>query len=687
LLWKLLINSKLIDVPSPVINFSPFCDRPLRTYLTCLEGSAKGDEGCPLAAADAQVIQADFTGDSCTFTDTCICQKDFWTTNQSAAQEADTCSAIQTYITCLKGKTALACDNTTSAADLATGVETRMKALDTPVCTVTTACQCEIDAAKADISTDDKKCTAYKAEYACLYPLTTDPCVNGIAIADLKTTVGTSVTSTASCTFDDTCVCQRTYDDAARGTNQEKCAAYKTQLSCLRTAKSFGCDGTTTKSAIATAAENERAALPDSDCPAPSATCQCEVNAAKGDSSTNNKYCTVLTDLKTCLNEITTTTEVGCSNLTQTDLVKDTDTKITAAKCGSFADHVTYTMASLIVPVLIHLFIALQTYLTCLETSGKADTGCPLETADAATIETDYTDDTCSTSFTDTCICLKDFWKTDQSGALETDTCSATQTYITCLKGKTALACDGTTSAAALASAVETRMKALDNPSCNVTTACQCEIDAAKANISTDALKCTAYKAQYACLYSLTTAPCDSAITVDALKTAAAASVTSTTSCTFDDTCVCQNTYDAATKRTASDQCTAFNTELSCLRTAKSAGCDGTSTKSSIATAAETARNALTTTDCPAASSTCLCEITAAKGDTSTDANYCNVLTTLRTCLSAITTTTEAGCTTLTQADLLNDTNTKITAATCGGEHVTFAVMSLIVSVVASMFL
>ncbi|XP_067654396.1 uncharacterized protein [Haliotis asinina] len=223
-------------------------------------------------------------------------------------------------------------------------------------------------------------------------------------------------------------------------------------------------------------------------------------------------------------------------------------------------------------------------------------------------------------AFTDTCICQKDFWKTDQSA--ETDTCSATQTYITCLKGKTALACDGSTSVAALASAVETRLKALDNPSCNVTTACQCEIDAAKANISTDALKCTAY-----------------------------------------------------------------NTELSCLRTAKSAGCDGTSTKRSIAMAAETARNALATTDCPAASSTCLCEITAAKGDTSTDANYCNVLTSLRSCLSAITTTTEGGCTTLTQADLLNDTNTKITAATCGGEHVTFAVMSLIVSVVASMFL
>ncbi|XP_067655477.1 serine-rich adhesin for platelets-like [Haliotis asinina] len=328
----------------------------LKTYLTCLEGSGKGDDGCPPATADAALIQADFTADSCTFTDTCICQKDFWKTDQSAAQEADTCSAIQTYITCLKGKTALACDGTATVTALAAGVETRMKALDDPACTVTTACQCEIDAAKADISTDEKKCTAYKAQYACLYPLSTAPCVSTTTIDALKTAAASSVTDTTSCTFDDTCLCQRTYDSAETETNQERCAAYKTQLSCLRTAQSSGCDGTTNKSAIATAAENERAALPDADCPALSATCQCEVNAANGDASTNNKYCTVLTDLKTCLNKITTTTEVGCSTLTQADLVKDTDTKITAAKCGSSADHVTYTMASLIVPVLIHLF-------------------------------------------------------------------------------------------------------------------------------------------------------------------------------------------------------------------------------------------------------------------------------------------------------------------------------------------
>ncbi|XP_048242433.1 uncharacterized protein LOC124125806 [Haliotis rufescens] len=196
---------------------------------------------------------------------------------------------------------------------------------------------------------------------------------------------------------------------------------------------------------------------------------------------------------------------------------------------------------------------ALKTYLTCLETSAKGDAGCPLPAADAGTIETDYTADTCSTSFTDTCVCQKEFWKTDQSTG-DAAVCSASQTYIACLKGKTALPCDGTSTVITLATGVESRMNALTTPACAITDTCQCEIDYAKADISTDAKKCTA-------------------------------------------------------------------------------------------------------------------------------------LTALKICLSAITTTTQEGCSGTTQADLLTDTNTKITAATCGGEHVTFAVTSLIVSVVAGMFL
>ncbi|XP_046547925.1 uncharacterized protein PB18E9.04c-like [Haliotis rubra] len=290
---------------------------------------------------------------SCTVTTACQCELD--AAKADISTDAKKCTAYKAQFSCLSPLTTAPCVATTTIDALKAAAATSVTS--TTSCSVTTACQCELDAAKADISTDAKKCTAYKAEYACLYPLTTAPCVSGTDIAGLKTTVATSVTSTTSCTFDDTCVCQRAYDAATKGTPAEQCAAYKTELSCLRTAQSSGCDSTTAKSAIATTAETARAALAVGDCPALSATCQCEVDAAKGDASTSAKYCTVLTTLKTCLSAITTTTQKGCNSTTQAALVTDTETKITAAKCGSFADHVTYTMTSLVVPVLVHLFM------------------------------------------------------------------------------------------------------------------------------------------------------------------------------------------------------------------------------------------------------------------------------------------------------------------------------------------
>ncbi|XP_046326879.2 uncharacterized protein LOC124111273 [Haliotis rufescens] len=265
------------------------------TYLHCLEGSGKDDDGCPLPKADSDAIEADYTAASCSgvaaFTATCICQKNFWATDVETGGASAVCSATTAYIACLKGKTALACDASTTVVALATGVETRITALGSS-CTVTSACLCEITAAKADISDDTKKCTAYKAE-----------------------------------------------------------------LSCLRTAQSTGCDGTTTKSAIATASEEARAALSIGDCPALTSTCQCEVNASKGDASTSATYCTVLTTLKTCLSAITITTEAGCTSTTQAALLTDTNTKITAATCGSAADHVTFATTSLIVSVLVNMFL------------------------------------------------------------------------------------------------------------------------------------------------------------------------------------------------------------------------------------------------------------------------------------------------------------------------------------------
>ncbi|XP_071100528.1 uncharacterized protein [Haliotis cracherodii] len=134
-------------------------------------------------------------------------------------------------------------------------------------------------------------------------------------------------------------------------------SAHKTELSCLRTAQSPGCDGITTKSAIATTSETTRAALPERDCPALTSTCQCEVDAAKGAAATSATYCTVLTTLKTCLSAITTTAEAGCASTTQTALLTDANTQTTNAMCGSVADRETFAMTSLVVSVLVNMFL------------------------------------------------------------------------------------------------------------------------------------------------------------------------------------------------------------------------------------------------------------------------------------------------------------------------------------------
>ncbi|XP_046341403.2 uncharacterized protein LOC124122384 [Haliotis rufescens] len=264
----------------------------LAAYLTCLETSAKTDTGCPLATADAAVIETDYSSCSTAteFTATCKCQKEFWKTDQSA-NAAAICSAAKAYILCLKGETAVACDTSATPATLATGVETRMTGLGTTDCAIADTCQCQINTAKATITSNANKCTAYNNE-----------------------------------------------------------------LSCLRVAKSAGCDVTATKSSIATATDTARADL-QSDCTAPTSTCQCEITAAKGDTASDTQYCTLMGSLNTCLLAITTATEVGCTGTSQAALVTDTGSRTPISPCGSGGDDLKVAMTSMIVSVLACIFL------------------------------------------------------------------------------------------------------------------------------------------------------------------------------------------------------------------------------------------------------------------------------------------------------------------------------------------
>ncbi|XP_046337757.1 uncharacterized protein LOC124119315 [Haliotis rufescens] len=175
----------------------------LAKYLTCLEGSEKNDAGCQLATADATIIKTEYDSFSCSteaaFTDTCICQKDFWKTDQKSGAAA-VCGASMAYIACLKGKTNKACDGSTDVTALATGVDTRITKLGKAHCPVTPTCQCEIHNAESDISTDAKKCTALTALKTCLSAITSTTatgCITGTQ-ATLLTDTNTKLATCAA---------------------------------------------------------------------------------------------------------------------------------------------------------------------------------------------------------------------------------------------------------------------------------------------------------------------------------------------------------------------------------------------------------------------------------------------------------------------------------------------------------
>ncbi|XP_067655251.1 uncharacterized protein [Haliotis asinina] len=218
-------------------------------------------------------------------------------------------------------------------------------------------CKTEYSTAKTNASSDNAlKCTALSSYLTCLETAKND---TGCPLpSDDATAIETDYTN-ANCSFTDTCVCQKTFWATSQANDAANCTAYKAQLSCLSSAMTpTGCNGTAEKSAIAMTAETGRAALTNASsvtCPVPTSTCQCEIDAAKGDNSDNTKYCKVLTTLRSCLSVITNTTELGCATETQAALVISTGNKYTSAQCA--ADHLTFVMTSLVFSLLSTVFL------------------------------------------------------------------------------------------------------------------------------------------------------------------------------------------------------------------------------------------------------------------------------------------------------------------------------------------
>ncbi|XP_041347128.1 uncharacterized protein LOC121366975, partial [Gigantopelta aegis] len=115
-------------------------------------------------------------------------------------------------------------------------------------------CKCQVTTAKTDMSTDTKKCTAYKTELNCLWSAMGTACDSTTTKIDTVKASEKAVTGVTGCTLSETCKCQVTAAKTDMTTDTKKCTELKKELDCLVKSSSVGCDDKTTSTVIATTA-------------------------------------------------------------------------------------------------------------------------------------------------------------------------------------------------------------------------------------------------------------------------------------------------------------------------------------------------------------------------------------------------------------------------------------------------
>ncbi|XP_046332555.1 uncharacterized protein LOC124115563 isoform X2 [Haliotis rufescens] len=553
----------------------------LKGYLTCLETGTT--PGCPLTTVQAAKILSDFTSFAgCTLTDSCTCQKDYWGTDLSSSP--GDCTAAKLRASCLKTEEAVGCDGSTTVVALATTTETIITNL--AGCTVTnTACGCELAYAKADISTDALKCSEAK-----------------------------------------------------------------TYIGCLKERTDTGCDGTSTVSALITAAEGTITGLTTSVCSAIAGTpCGCESTFGKADRSDNTKLCAETKKLGGCLKTLTGT---ACAGVTVTALVTSIESSITSISgCAAVTNtacgcELAYAKADISTDAL--KCSEAKKYIGCLK--DKSGTGCDgtstvsaLITAAEGTI-TGLTTAVCSAITSTACECEATYGKADRSS--DVTKCTETKAYVNCLKDKTGTGCDATTAVAALATAAESTINAITGTPCTlVNTACYCDVQYAKSDISDNTKKCTALKNLASCLLGKTGTGCDGSTTLRSLASATSSSITTlgATVCPKTSNCDCEIAYVMADISDNTKTCTETKTLSTCIDESLNNGCGTMATRASIGTKAQEAFTDIGSTACPITDA-CQCQINFNKADVSTNTNKCSAANALSTCVGAITATTQAAC-------------------------------------------
>ncbi|XP_067654449.1 uncharacterized protein [Haliotis asinina] len=617
-----------------------------KTYLTCLETAT---DNCPQGSGQVEEIGNfySYISHNCTLTDACLCQKAYWETHLTSTGNAN-CIAAKTRISCLRGKGGLACDNTTSVAGLAVATETFIGSFG--ACTIDpgSACECEVNYVKADVSSNSKLCTQTRQFISCVAGRPGKVCMATVAeaVADAETTI-TNIPGNICAVSESACACEIAYAKSNISDSNKLCSETKVYIGCLREATGPGCNGTAIVQLI-TEAETTLTGIPDSACALNTTACGCEVTYAKADVSTQAKLCTETKAFVACLaGKIGT----GCNTSVTVDtLIKQGETILLGigAECNitgtACACEISYASANTSDD--IKLCRETKKFIGCLR--GKTGTGCDgsssvMQIATAArTILGTITDGDCSFTNT-TCGCEADFAMADISN--NTKLCNATMAFISCLAGNSQTGCDGKTSVGQLATSAEVAASAIGNCSFTAGSVCACELNYTKADIRTSSLKCKALQDFLSCLVGKSGTGCDGSTTLRTLASNIDFSLTALgqTECPRKTNCECEAAFAMADISDTKRKCTETKKLTSCILGSVTSGCGSASAKSSIGQIVESTFTDIGPKVCPL-TSTCQCEISFNKADTSDSRSTCKSLAALLRCLEAVTETTDPVC-------------------------------------------
>ncbi|XP_048242054.1 G surface protein, allelic form 156-like isoform X8 [Haliotis rufescens] len=571
------------------------------------------------------------------FTDTCQCEKTYALADISVTTTR--CTVKKTFVDCLKDKTAATCKASETVISLATTVGSTIGTDCTGF--TSSACSCELEYAKADISSDANICTAQLNLVSCLKGKTGAGCIGGTTHSLATTAFDTTIPAIASCAKTDTCTCEATY--AKTDISSDHCSAMKTFVNCLKDKSEATCKSGDTVISLATAIETP---IGTGCTDFATSACSCELGYAKADVSLPAARCTAQLNLVSCLKG---KTGAGCTAGTASTLATTAvDTTIPAIVSSGTACALTVTCtceanyAKADISSDTNHCTAMKTFVNCLKDKTEAtcksgDTVISLATAIETPIGTGCTD-----FATSACSCELGYAKADVS--LPAARCTAQLNLVSCLKGKTGAGCTAGTASTLATTAVDTTIPAIvsSGTACALTDTCTCEANYAKAVISSDANHCTALGTFVACLKTKTVTGCmGTSVTALGLSAETAYGTLSSQCAITTKTCGCEVAYVKMPYSSDGEKCTAEMTLVSCLKGKEPAdmSCDGASTSIALATTAGGQFG--TITSCSPTDTCTACELGYAKATINDPTNKCSALAAYIGCLR---TKTAAGC-------------------------------------------